>query len=283
MAIDAPSVAAPELDAASAAAAAALAAEAAAAGADAPLSGADVSTYLSALRGVDAKAAGGSADALEGVRKEAVAAAGAAPALPADIAAPALPAALAAADAPFAAAAGAEGADGEGDALLAAFRADLAELEAIQIADYDKCGPARARAGPAADLTRGRGGSNPLRPLVSNRHPGSPPPLPPSPAAPWAARRCSPRSRTWRRTRRSSTRRPSTWPRAARRCACAAPRRAAPPSRCRVAARRGSGGACLRALASCGAACNLLAAPSHRRRAPRPPPRPRAPDGVGPV
>lgn len=79
---------------------------------------------------------GGSDAALADVRKEAVSAAGAAPA-PLDIKVPELPAALLAADASFEGAGAGEG-DAEGDALLAAFKADLAELEAIQLADYDK-------------------------------------------------------------------------------------------------------------------------------------------------
>ncbi|GBF92310.1 30S ribosomal protein S5 [Raphidocelis subcapitata] len=126
----------PAVDPSLAATAAAIEAEGLASGAGPALPQSDVDDYLATLRAIDAAAAGGSADALEGVRKEAVGPVGAV-AAPEDVAAPALPKGLSAPDAPFAdlpAALAAGGADD--DALLAAFGAELAEVEAIPVADY---------------------------------------------------------------------------------------------------------------------------------------------------
>ena len=130
---------APELEPAVAAALAELEAGAAAAAtADTPLPAPEVEAYLAALRAIDAAAAGGdAADLGADVRKEpASILAGDLPPL-GDLAAPALPAALLEADAALESPLG-DGADADGDAALAAFSAELAEVEAIQVADYNK-------------------------------------------------------------------------------------------------------------------------------------------------
>ncbi|KIZ05251.1 plastid ribosomal protein S5, partial [Monoraphidium neglectum] len=127
----------PELDPAVAAALAELEGEEQAA-ADAPLPAADVEAYLAALRAIDPATAGGSAAALgEDVRKEAVIVPeGEAAPLP-DLSYPELPADVLASDASLFQSALAAGDDAETDAVLAAFSAELAELEAIQVADYN--------------------------------------------------------------------------------------------------------------------------------------------------
>jgi hypothetical protein len=104
-------------------------------GASSPLADAEVEAYLAALRGVDASAAAGDASALAGVRTEPVAKAGASAPL-GDVAVPAMPASKVDASS-FESLLGGGG-DAEAAAALAAFTADLAEIEAISVADYDK-------------------------------------------------------------------------------------------------------------------------------------------------
>jgi len=121
----------PQLDAAVSAAAAQIAADGLVDAAE-PLPASEFDAYLKELSGISAAAAGGSDAALGDVRKEAVTV-GATPALE-DIQIPQLPASLSKADAPFASVS-AE-ADVEGDALLAAFQAELAELEALGLGGW---------------------------------------------------------------------------------------------------------------------------------------------------
>ena len=101
------------------------------------LSASEVEAYLAALRAVDVAAAGGdAAAALEGVRQEVVGKA--APLKPlGNVPVPPLSEDLLKVDATGLESLLGDGTDAEAAAALAAFTADLAELEAISVADYD--------------------------------------------------------------------------------------------------------------------------------------------------